>query len=62
MGGEDDEQEQNEDFVEMRTDSPDQVTPPASYVDFASRFHKKRLQNRLKRILKFVNSLDQDLT
>jgi hypothetical protein len=68
MGAEDDDQECNgEDPPPPYNDeqqSPDNLSSPSQYVEFnlASRLHKKRLQYRLKRLQKFVNSLDQDLT
>lgn len=67
MGTEDDDQECNgEDPPPPYNDeqSPDNLSSPSQYVEFnlASRLHKKRLQYRLKRLQKFVNSLDQDLT
>ena len=63
MGGDDDDQECNgEDFCE---ESPDTNNlSPSQFVEFnlASRLQKKRMQYRLKRLQKFVNYLDQDLT
>ena len=69
MGAEDDDQECNgEDppppYNDEQQQSPDNLSSPSQYVEFnlASLLHKKRLQYRLKRLQKFVNSLDQDLT
>ena len=69
MGAEDDDQECNGEDPPYNgnEESPadtNNLSSPSQYAELnlGSRLHKKRLQYRLKRLQKFVNSLDQDLT